>query len=187
MPDSHLGADWLAEGVSLCGPVEKFRLPTPISAAIEISDKKIELLYLSLYKQQLERPHPEDCEEDREGKNSLCLLVKTNSERFLCLWLHAKAPGVKGVEKCPHSWLTAVEPELMGVRAPRRVVTVQNLICSRVEILRGSSRPILRPCRHRCPRPFKQKGAICDSINRTCGQEMACDGMCPTCPSSKKK
>lgn len=75
----------------------------------------------------------------REGKTSLCFLMKTNSESFLCPQLGAEVLGVKGVEKCPHSWLTAVEPELMGVRALRSAVMVQSLICSRGEVLWGRS------------------------------------------------
>lgn len=60
-----------------------------------------------------------------------CCLVKTYSESLLCLQLGAEALGVKGVEKCPHSLLTAVEPELMGVRGPRSALLVRSLICSR--------------------------------------------------------
>lgn len=76
----------------------------------------------------------------RGEKSSLCFLVKANSESCLCLQLRAEALGVKGVEKCPHSLLTAVEPELMGVRALRSApMMVQSLICSRGGVRRGCS------------------------------------------------
>lgn len=46
--------------------------------------------------------------------------MKTRSESLLCLRLGAEASRVKGVEKCAHSLLTAVGPELMGVGGPRK-------------------------------------------------------------------
>lgn len=41
--------------------------------------------------------------------------MKTNSKSLLCLQFVAQAFGVKGVEMCPHSSLTALEPVLIGV------------------------------------------------------------------------
>lgn len=112
--------------------------------------------------------------------------MKANSESSLCLQLGAEASGVKGVEKCPHSLLTAVEPELMGVRALRSVLMVQRLICSRSSPLR--LQPAMpHPGRPWSPRLFKQKGAICDNIHRTCGKEMQFDGMLPNLSIKRRK
>lgn len=121
---------------------KKTLLPSSISTVIEIRDKKIDLLSLSFHKHQLQGPIDRNEKETVKGKTSLCFPLKTNSESFLCLQLGAEALGVKGVEKCPHSLLTAVEPELMGVRTLRSAVMVQSLICSRGEVLWG--------CNHWC-------------------------------------
>lgn len=59
------------------------------------------------------------------GGTSLRLLVKANFEKFLCLPLASEALEMKGVEKGPHSWLTAVKPEMMGVRAQRESYLLQ--------------------------------------------------------------
>lgn len=48
--------------------------------------------------------------------------MKTNSKSLLCLQFVAQAFGVKGVEMCPHSSLTALEP------APKELA--DGLICS---------------------------------------------------------
>lgn len=42
---------------------------------------------------------------------------------------------MKGVEKLAHSWLTAVDTELMGVRGLGSAATAQSLIGSRGEVL----------------------------------------------------
>lgn len=102
-------------------------LPSPISTVTEIRDNKIDSLSLSLYKPQLEG----GIDKNVNGKNSSCFLVKTISESLLCLQLGAEALGVKGVEKCPSSLLTAVEPKLMGVRCLRSALIVRSLICCR--------------------------------------------------------
>lgn len=52
-------------------------------------------------------------------KISLNFLMKTNSTSLLCLQFVAQAFGVKGVEMCPHSSLTALEPALIGVGGVR--------------------------------------------------------------------
>lgn len=94
---------------------------------IETRDNKTDLLSLSFYKPQLEGA----VDKNENGKNSSCFFVKTNSESLLCLQLGAEALGVKGVEKCPRSLLTAVEPKLMGVRGLRSALIVRSLICCR--------------------------------------------------------
>lgn len=52
-------------------------------------------------------------------KIHLHFLVKSNSKSLLCLQSVAQASGVKGVEMCPHSSLTALEPALIGVGRAR--------------------------------------------------------------------
>lgn len=58
-----------------------------------------------------------ETEIEKGEKTSLSLMVKTNFEWLLCLWLRTEAMEMKGVEKGLHSWLTAVKPKMMGVRA----------------------------------------------------------------------
>lgn len=66
---------------------------------------------------------------------------------------------MKGVEKGLHALLTAVEPDLMGVRALRSVVTAQSLLrLQPADVMSGQT-----------PQLFMQKSSICDIINWTCG------------------
>lgn len=98
-------------------------LPNHISTVTEMRDKKIDLLPPGFQKGPVRTDKGTE-----KGENSLCMLVKTNTERFLCLWGLALRDSLKCVEKCPHSRLTAVRPEMMGARALPAVMIGSNLI-----------------------------------------------------------
>lgn len=62
--------------------------------------------------------YPEVCI-SKEKKISLDFLVKTKSKSLPCLQFVIQAFGVKGVEMCPHSSLTALELAPIGVGGVR--------------------------------------------------------------------
>lgn len=73
-------------------------------------------------------------------------LVKTNSKSLLCLQFVAQAFGVKGVEMCPHSSLTALEPapmsSLMVLSAPAEAA--EAAACDPVQIIKAEMSPLFQ-------------------------------------------